>query len=79
MLQSIVRWCTQTVLYYVDPLGVDKTRLTRADRDHKHRDVQHSNSVAPADCNGTAEHCFICIPGRACVERFVTCVWPNQG
>ena len=21
--------------------------------------------------NGTAEHCCICIPGRACVERFV--------
>ena len=24
----------------------------------------------------SAEHCCICIPGRACVERFVTCVWP---
>ena len=24
----------------------------------------------------TAEHCCICIPGRACVERFVTCLRP---
>ena len=26
--------------------------------------------------SGTAEHCCICIPGCACVERFVTCLRP---
>ena len=25
---------------------------------------------------GTAEHCSICMPGHACVERFVTCMRP---
>ena len=28
---------------------------------------------------GTAEHCCICIPGRACVERSLTCVRPPGG
>ena len=27
----------------------------------------------------TAEHCCICIPGRACVERSLTCVQPPGG
>ena len=28
--------------------------------------------------NGTAEHCCICIPGRACVERLLTCLRPSR-
>ena len=28
------------------------------------------------DLSGTAGHCCICIPGRACVGRFVTCLQP---
>ena len=29
------------------------------------------------DVSETAEHCRICIPGPACVVRFVTCLWPQ--
>ena len=51
-----------------------------ADKTRPDRRVTWHTSVQPVHTlkclwnhriNGTAEHCCICIPGRACVERFV--------
>ena len=51
-----------------------------ADKTRPERKVTWHTSVQPVHTlkclwnhriNGTAEHCCICIPGRACVERFV--------
>ena len=40
--------------------------------------VEQSDQCTEKSISGTTERCCICIPGRACVERFVTCLRPTQ-
>jgi len=58
-----------------------------ADKTRPERRVTWQTSVQPVHTlkclwnhriNGTAEHCCICIPGRACVERFVDLLAAND-
>ena len=38
--------------------------------------VSQPKPLPPPPLLIAAKHCCICIPGRACVKRFVTCLWP---
>ena len=61
-----------TVLYHVDSFGIDKTRLSQGRKQAFGQDDDKQLYInRPWPKEKTAEHCCICIPGRACVERFV--------